>query len=319
MSIERDIIEKLHSKTAEAGEIPGLGVGDDAAFLVLSSFEQDKLIISTDSLVEGVHYDSRFSSYGDVAAKLFEMNASDILAKGGHPRWALLNMNITREFAADEAALQDFIDVLADKFIESGVALIGGDTTGSSTNTFTITVLGGAHEFIRRGGDLLEGDLLVVSGEIGGSSHAIKLWQEGKTPSSEAAFAHRRPKACWDNRWLFELKAKASIDQSDSVLETLELLSSAADVLLEVELEKLPLCADVKALDQKNLVQAALGAAEDLALFAILPAEALDAVLKNPMLYLAGRVGGKGAQIKLTYEGRPVDPADYQVYHHFEK
>ena len=200
MSLEREIIEKLHRQSLAAGDIPGLGIGDDAAFLLASSLEHDKLILSTDSLVEGVHFDPRLSSYGDVAAKLYEMNVSDIYAKGAHPRWVLLSLNLTRELAQDEEAINEFTSVLSEKLKKDGVALLGGDTTASSVNTFTMTVLGCGHEFIYRKNESIEpGDLLVVCGRLGGSSYALSQFQKGASLSQEAATAHRRPKACSDN------------------------------------------------------------------------------------------------------------------------
>lgn len=285
MTVERRLIEAIRRSSEEGPDIPGMGIGDDAAFLLTSSFEHEKLIISTDSLAEGVHFDPKYGGYHDAAVKLFEMSASDILAKGGTPRWALCNLSVTPNFAESQQAVL-FLDTLVERLHQKGVALIGGDVTGAAANVFTMTVLGiaggAAGNFIFRKNDsIAPGDLLVMAGRAGGSSFALKELQAGRpgerlgghdeAKQSELLESYLRPQAQWNNSWLHTCNARASIDQSDTLHETFSILAADNNITLEVDLERLELAPPLRKLAAPERYAAALNGAEDFAIVAILP------------------------------------------------
>ena len=319
--VEKDLIQyiKQRSKTPEG--IPGLGIGDDAAFLLLSSMDEGKLIVSTDSVIETVHYKREWCSYSDVAVKLVERASSDILAKGGHPHWALLNMNITEEFSRNKKLWGEFADAVCDHLKLHNIALIGGDIAKSPVNSFTMTVFGNASTFIRRvNPDIEAGDLLVVSGKVGASSSALDAWAGGKNPDEILLAGYRRPQACWDNQWLMELDAKASMDQSDSVMETLECLSSENKIHLEIDLSKIPLSAGLENYAPEDMARVILKAAEDLAIFAIIPSGKLIEPGKFNQLAVIGKVASlqkSGLDFLLQNKPITINSDSMAFYQHF--
>jgi thiamine-monophosphate kinase len=293
--VEKKLIEYIKSRSESSEGLPGLGIGDDAAFLLLSSMDEGKLIISTDSVIEGVHFKSSWGSYADAAVKLFERVSSDILAKGGHPHWMLLNLNITAEFASDEKTWTQFIDSLCNKLREHHIALIGGDISLSPVNSFTSTVFGNASFFVRRQNpDIKEGDLLVLWGKVGGSTFALEKLVSGEIVEKEILGYYTKPAACWENGWLKTLGAKAAMDQSDSLWETFEQLAGDNHIGLKINLEKIPL--HVQLAGQSNNIsplsfaEMVLKSAEDLALVAILPKEKIEDAKKTSGLSIIGEV-----------------------------
>ncbi|MDH4201029.1 MAG: AIR synthase related protein, partial [Spirochaetia bacterium] len=264
--IETRLVNYIKEKS-QPNEIPGIGMGDDAAFLLLSSMEESKLIVSTDSVVENVHFKREWGSYADVAIKLIERTSSDILAKGGHPHWALLNMNITGEFAKETSLHRQFVDTFCEKLRQHKISLVGGDVTRCAVNSFTMTVLGNASIFVRRKSDEIKtGDLLVIHGKIGGSSLALEVFQNGGIPEKELAAFYLRPEACWENVWLKDLDARVSMDQSDSLMETLNTIAEENMIALTIHLEKIPL--SVKMQEDENTAGQILKSSEDLAILA---------------------------------------------------
>ena len=319
-NLEKDIIESLRQKTQHTGEIPGLGIGDDAAFLTISSMEHNKLVVATDSLVEGIHFRSDWCSWSDVAAKLFEVNASDLLVKGALPAWALLVMNVTPEFAADEKGRDLFTLELANKFRNHNVALIGGDITASSINTFTLTLFASSQYFVpRKAEELVAGDIVVISGRVGGSSYALSLLQDGKPGDESALSAYRRPEARWKNRWLHELSAKASIDHSDSLHETFFTLAEQNRSALEIDLSQVPLAPPLQSLSDTEKITAVLTCAEDLAQVGILPPQAEDKLDKYSLVKI-GQVGNvtKPELMYKDFSGKTVDVNSLSFFSHFE-
>jgi thiamine-monophosphate kinase len=143
------------------------GIGDDAACLELSSGMQ--LLVSCDTLVEGVHFLSSWDAY-DVACRAVAVNVSDIVAMGGRPCWVTLALTLP---LFDESWLQSFSQGLHDALERYGVALIGGDTTrGPLSITLSIHGQVPKGKAVRRNG-ALPGDLIYVSGGLGGAAFAI--------------------------------------------------------------------------------------------------------------------------------------------------
>ncbi|MDH4263189.1 MAG: AIR synthase related protein [Spirochaetia bacterium] len=324
--VEKNLIELIKERSKTPDGIPGLGIGDDAAFLLLSSMEESKLIVSTDSVVENVHYKINWCSYCDVAVKLVERSSSDLLAKGGHPHWALLNMNISEKFSKDTVAFTQFVDAFCEKLKEHKITLIGGDITRSATNTFTMTVLGNTSTFVRRKNDEVEaGDAVVLWGRVGGSSYALDEFLNSHNPSDDTASFYRRPLACWKNNWLTELHVRASMDQSDSVMETLDTLANENSIHLKIQLDLIPLSMKVPFINKNEIVKNILKAAEDLAVFAIVPSHEIKNINRFSEICIIGEVlekidpQQKSGRISYFWKNDTieVDEIEKDLYRHF--
>jgi thiamine-monophosphate kinase len=145
---ERGLIQRIRDRfPAPAGALQ-IGIGDDAAVAAGVRGEFD--VLTTDALVEGVHFDLRFSSFADVGYKALAVNVSDIAAMGATPRLALLSLILPdRLTIADVDSLLDGLLRMAD---EAGVVLAGGNIT-RTPGPLTIDVTAIGHVRHRRGPD----------------------------------------------------------------------------------------------------------------------------------------------------------------------
>lgn len=188
------------------------GPGDDAAVL-------GRLCVTTDAVVEGVHFRRPFFSLEDVGHKALAVNLSDLAAMGARPTWWLCALGLPKGFTrAQLAALARGMRPLAR---EHRLQLVGGNVTSSPVLTVTLTVAGEARRPLLRSG-ARPGDLLFVSGTLGGAAAGLK--------KASAARAQKRPvpqvrlgRAA--ARW-----ASAGVDVSDGLLADLGHLCAASRV-----------------------------------------------------------------------------------------
>ena len=151
------IIQYIHTHCG--GSAP-LGIGDDAA---IPPIGDGQLLISTDTMVEGVHWDDRLSP-SDVGWKLMAVNASDLGAMGARPSWALLNLSLPAPL--EMAWVRAFVAGLAEASRHFRLPIIGGDTTRAPTRVLGLTVGGYARRPVTRAGGR-PGDEIWVSGPLG--------------------------------------------------------------------------------------------------------------------------------------------------------
>ena len=145
---ERGLIQRIRERfPAPAGSLQ-IGIGDDAAVTAGVRGELD--VLTTDALVEGVHFDLRFSSFADVGYKALAVNVSDLAAMGATPRLALLSLILPdRLTVADVDGLLDGFSRMAE---EAGVVLAGGNITRTpGPLTVDVTVVGHGANHVRAG------------------------------------------------------------------------------------------------------------------------------------------------------------------------
>ncbi len=267
---------------------------------------QGTVFAATDSLIEGIHYRNSWLSAADIAYKLFARNYSDFAVKGVRPQNALLNLALRREHAA-VSFLRPFLKELDRLFNRHSITLIGGDTSSSPNDHFTLTFIGAGRTFVaRKAARLSEGDLVMQCGRIGGSDAARALLESSAIYAKANVSAFRRP------RYLEEPIGKpavAAIDQSDSVQKTLQLLAEANGAHLEIELEAVKTAAALGRLTAKNAHQV-LGAAEDLAVFCIFPRGGIVQGKSAPAFRPVGTVKYiqvRRPQVSYTLHGKPYN------------
>jgi thiamine-monophosphate kinase len=142
--------------------------GDDAAVVATSAHT----VVTADLLVEGRHFDLAFSSPEDVGFKALTVNVSDIAAMGARPLYALVSIGAPA--ATPIAVLESLYDGIAEAARAYVVTIAGGDTVGADEIIVSIAVLGepGGGGVIARSG-AREGDLLCVTGELGGAAAGL--------------------------------------------------------------------------------------------------------------------------------------------------
>jgi len=188
---ERELIAHIRTRLPAAPSSIVVGPGDDAA--VITPERGAFQVLTTDALVEGVHFDRRFSGLEDVGFKALAVNVSDIVAMGATPQYALLSLILP-----DNTSLAD-LDSLLDGLLEmagsSRTAIVGGNISrspGPLVVDVTVTGYVRPRRILTRGGGG-PGDALYVTGSIGAATAGLSWLQRqfeeraGPTRSADAA------------------------------------------------------------------------------------------------------------------------------------
>lgn len=154
------------------------GIGDDAAVLRIEA-EKD-ILVSTDMLLEGVHFDLTYMPLKHLGYKAAVVNFSDIYAMNGHPKQLFVSLACSNRFPVE--ALEQIYEGIAAACKAYGVDLAGGDTTSSKAGLILSLSVTGE---VERGKSVLrsgakQGDLLVVSGDLGGAYVGLQLLEREK-------------------------------------------------------------------------------------------------------------------------------------------
>ena len=298
------------------------GVGDDAAVMDYA----DKLtLVTTDLLLEGVHFDLTYVPLKHLGYKSAVVNFSDINAMNGRPRQITVSLGISKRFCVEDLEqLYDGIRLACDIY---GVDLVGGDTSASMTGlTISITCIGEGErgKVVYRDG-AHETDLICVSGDLGAAYMGLQLLEREKSvfrgeKDFQPDFAGKeyllerqlKPEARKD---IIEALDRAGIvptammDVSDGLSSELLHISKASHVGCRVYEDRIPIDYQTAVMAEQfnmNLVTAALNGGEDYELLFTVPltdhdkVEAIEGVkvighitreeLGN---YLVGRDGGE--------------------------
>ncbi|HEU0044162.1 thiamine-phosphate kinase [Sphingomonas sp.] len=252
------------------------------------------LVVTTDTLVEGVHFLAD-DPPADVAWKLLAVNLSDLAAKGAVPEGVLLNYPLST--AGWDATFVEGFGVALAAF---GCSLIGGDTVSlppGVPRVLTVTALGRDAVAPARSG-ARAGDGLWVTGTIGDAGAGLRIARGESGPDPLLAAYHRPRPRLAEGRALAPVVA-AMCDVSDGLLIDAGRMAAASGLAVTVELDTVPLSPALRAFDPDPLAAATAGDDYEL-LFAL--AEGLTPPVA------ATRVGGfsVGAGLTLNDSGRPV-------------
>lgn len=229
------------------GSLPHNGfepIGDDCTVLDMGG---DALVISTDMLVEDVHFLRGASSPEEVGYKSLMVNISDVAAMGATPTAALLSLSLS------EAAQGEWVEGFMRGFYEGcekyGVALVGGDTTASRDKIcINVVAIGRAPKAnIKRRSAAKVGDLICVTGKLGASSKGLVDIMFGDL-NTAAAKIHRRAQArIAEGKLLGECEAvHAMMDISDGIASDIKHIMEQSGVGAEIELKHVPTDYDIR-------------------------------------------------------------------------
>ncbi|MBI2877653.1 MAG: thiamine-phosphate kinase [Candidatus Tectomicrobia bacterium] len=304
------------------------GIGDDCA--ILRPGEGTELIVTTDTMVEKIHFDLSWSSYAQVGGRVMAASLSDIAAMGGTPRGALLSCSLPARRAEGVMELVRGVRELGDRY---GCPLIGGDLTRSSQELFVnVTLLGEVDRgkaLCRSGAQ--EGDEIWVTGTLGGSQAGLNVLRFAPEVSQEAAQAvisrylqplPRLPEA----RYLAGLSALHSlIDLSDGLSSDLGHICSGSGLGARLLAAALPISPEVqevaRALGEDPLAYA-LNGGEDFELCLTAREGALGPWVESfrqrfalPLTCVGRMVAGEG--ISLVGPGGEVQRLEPLGFDHF--
>lgn len=247
-----------------------MGIGDDAA--VVAPDRGALTVITTDALVDGIHFDLAFASAADIGHKALAVNLSDLAAMGGAPRHALLSLAIPpRMCVAEVDALVDALLALAGRY---HTALVGGNIAGSTGPiSVDVTVTGSVwrRRVLTRSG-ARPGDLLYVSGQVGGAAAGLAALRgtAGRTvPATDRCrqrFLRPEPRVRLGLALGRNRAARACIDLSDGLADAVHQVTDASGVGARIAADRIPI--DPEARDWfvqvgADPVSAALAGGED--------------------------------------------------------
>ncbi|EMQ5442073.1 thiamine-phosphate kinase [Pseudomonas aeruginosa] len=300
---------------APATEV-ALGIGDDCALLAPPAGEQ--LAVSTDTLVEGVHFPSGCDPFL-LAQRALAVSASDLAAMGAAPLAFTLALTLPK---ADAEWLQGFARGLDAMARQCGLALVGGDTTRGPLS-MTLTVFGRvpAGQALTRAG-ARPGDLLCVGGPLGEAGAALELVLERRSAPAEVAepllARYWTPAPQFGLGLALRGKASAALDISDGLLADCGHIARASGVALLVECQRLQASAALSGLlAGEEALRQQLAAGDDYVLAFTLPPAYLGEIRAAwPAMAVIGRVeAGQGVHL-LDADGKELIPA-VAGYQHF--
>ena len=247
---ERGLIERIRRRLPPAPPDLIVGPGDDAA--VVRPDRGSLQILTTDALVEGVHFDFRFSSPADVGHKALAVNLSDIAAMGGAPRFALLSLMLPESCTLE--TVDQLLDGLLALAARSRVTVAGGNITRSPAPLVVDVAVTGAarvRKVLTRSGGRA-GDRLYVSGRIGAAAAGLEWLRAqdsvdpGRLPDdaalAECVERHRRP----EPRNLLGVllgrtrAANACMDLSDGLADAIRQVAEASGTGAKIDSDRVP-------------------------------------------------------------------------------
>jgi thiamine-monophosphate kinase len=261
-----------------------LGIGDDAA--VWQPGAGERIVVTTDSLVEDVHFRRAWTDWESLGHKILAVNVSDIAAMGATPKLAVVTLGLRGgERVNDLKALYRELGSLARRF---GMTVAGGDIVRSpEALVFHVTVLGETRggRILRRSGARV-GDTIGVTGTIGASAAGLTLLDlDSSDPRRRAATAellvaaHQRPEPRVTlGGILLDHGATAAMDLSDGLLGDLPKIAAASGVSALVRARDLPVAAAVRALFPNEWLDLAMRGGEDYELLFTAPPAAWSAI-----------------------------------------
>jgi len=282
---EFDLIDWIRNETAHGRGDVALGIGDDAAILEVPAGTQ--LVVSTDTLVAGVHFPDGTSPY-DIGWKSLAVNLSDLAAMAATPAWVSLALTLP---SIDRNWLRAFLSGFNALAKQHDVALIGGDCTrGPLTITATIHGFAPIGKAVRRSGAQVD-DALVVFGALGRAAAGLS-YQLARAASDRVSIpadtdiandvlALNRPVPLNVLASLLRDHAHALIDVSDGLLQDLRHVLKQSGIGCTVALDSIsewPLLHKRFGDPAQDMV---LAGGDDYALLAAIPQDAVQAVLRG--------------------------------------
>lgn len=300
------------------------GVGDDAAIL---SFVEKDVLVTSDLLLEGIHFDLTYTPFKHLGYKSAVVNFSDIYAMNGHPKQIIISLGISKRFCVED--LEEFYEGLKLACENYGVDIVGGDTTASLTGlTISITCIGEVDKdkaVLRNGAR--ENDLICVSGDLGSAYMGLQLLEREKKVFSDGAqvnpeFSGKeyllerqlKPEARKD---IIDLLAKnkivptSMIDISDGISSELLHICKESSCGCMIYEEKIPIDYQTAAMAEElnmNLTTAALSGGEDYELLFTVPLSMHEVVSSLDQIRIIGHICTPGDGKKLiTRDGNEFD------------
>ena len=331
---EFGLIEHLTQRFVPIQASSVKGVGDDAAVIDNNGY---LTVVSTDMLVEGIHFDLMYTPLKHLGYKAVVVNLSDIYAMNAMPKQITVSIAISNRFSVE--ALDELYAGIEAACRFYGVDLVGGDTSSSQKGLIlSITAIGqGEAEKITYRNTAKAGDLICITGDLGAAFLGLQILEREKqlylsNPGIQPQLEGKdyligrqlKPEARRDMVEAFaknKLVPTAMIDISDGLASELFHICTQSGVGAFLEESGVPIHPDaqLQALEfQLDPITCALSGGEDYELlFTIAPAD-VDKVKYLPDIYIAGEIVEAKEGIQLHTTGGNIHPITAQGWKHFK-
>ena len=321
-----------NNETRNASTI--LSVGDDAA--VIDHFGR-QTVISSDLLLEGVHFDLSYTPLKHLGYKSVVVNVSDIYAMNAIPTQIVLSIGFSNRFALE--SLDEFYEGVYAACAEYNVDLVGGDTTTSLRGfVISVTAIGevAPDKYVKRSG-AKSGDLICVSGELGGAFLGLTLLEREKRIFEETGAQPDlegqtyivgrllKPEARKDIIEYFaeeNILPTSMIDISDGLSSELMHICKQSQLGCVLYEDKLPFADDMKEFAYKlktDPTACALSGGEDYELLFTVPQTDYDQIKLNPSVSIIGYMTDEGEGKSLITRGGNKHALVAQGWNHMKK
>ncbi len=310
-----------------------LGIGDDAALIDNGGL---LTVVSTDMLVEGIHFDLMYTPLKHLGYKSVVVNLSDIYAMNAHPRQITLSLALSNRFSVE--ALEEFYEGVYLACRQYGVDLVGGDTTSSNRGfIISVTAIGqvAPDKATRRSG-ARKGDLLCITGDVGAAYLGLQILEREKQlflsdpgiqpdleEQSYLVGRQLKPEARRDIIEAFaknQLVPTAMIDVSDGVASEVFHLCKASGLGAFIEESGVPIHPEAQLMALKfqlDPITCALSGGEDYELIFTIDPSDVDKIKYLPDIYIMGEMTDPADGVKLHTKGGNIHDLKAQGWLHF--
>lgn len=304
------------------------GIGDDAAVINNNNLQT---VITTDMLVEGVHFDLTYVPLKHLGYKSVMVNLSDVLAMNAEPKQILVSIAISNRFSLE--AIEELYAGMLLACNKHNIDLIGGDTTSSKSGLIiNITAIGAAkQEDITYRNTAKEKNLLCVSGDLGGAYMGLQLLEREKTvfkdnPNLQPDLSGKdyilerqlKPEARFDIIELFKkigIKPTSMIDVSDGLSSEILHLVTQSNVGVDLYEEKIPIDTETyETAREFNLdpTLCALNGGEDYELLFTIDINDYDKIKNKNLVSIIGHITTKEKGLNMIAKDGSVHPIKAQ-------
>ena len=303
---EFGLIDRLTADFTSRNASTLRGVGDDCAVL---DYGNKKTLVTTDLLLEGIHFDLTYTPLKHLGYKAVAVNLSDVYAMNGVPRQITVSLGVSKRFTVEHITeLYAGIYAACEKY---GVDLVGGDTSASVTGLLiSITCLGEAQddEIVYRNG-AADTNLVCVSGDLGAAYMGLQLLEREREASAgqkdfQPDFAGReyllerqlKPEPRADviaEMHQLGIKPTAMMDVSDGLSSELLHICKQSNVGCRIYEDRIPIDYQTAVMAEElnmNLVTAAMNGGEDYELLFTVPLTDHDKVMQMKTARLIGHI-----------------------------
>jgi thiamine-monophosphate kinase len=315
---EFGLIERLTSGISFYHKSTIKGVGDDAAVM---DYGNKYLVMTTDMLMEGIHFDLVYTPMKHLGYKAAVVNFSDVYAMNAQPRQLVASVAISKKFSVE--ALDEFYAGLRLACDRYGVDLVGGDTSSSLTGfAISITVIGEVDkDKITYRSNAKENDLICVTGDLGAAYLGLQVLEREKkiyteTHGSQPKLAEYdyilqrqlRPEAQKDIVDFFEknnIVPTSMIDISDGLSSELLHICKQSEKGCSIYQHKIPIAEQTAHVANEFRIEpviCALNGGEDYELLFTIPMDKYDLILSRSDVSVIGHITDKNAGCNLVTE-----------------